>query len=147
VRVTQDDSTATYDLFFNPPLTGLPSEPTATGSGSLVTFNAVGVNAGEWAGPKGAHTVPFTLPGPIVDEFRFGSTYASVAPIQPPTPPSLAIRGAGNQVVVSWTPATPGFTLQMSDSLSAPNWSPAPTGNPLTITADRTARYYRLIKP
>jgi hypothetical protein len=131
VRVTQDDATATYDLFFNPSLAGLPEVPDATGTGNaLVRFNAVGVNAGEWAGPKGNHSVPFTAPGPIVDEFRFGSTYASVAPVQLPAPPSLAIELSGTNVLVRWSPETPGFVLQMSDSLSAQNWTAAPEGNP-----------------
>ena len=147
VRVTQDETTATYDLFFNPPLAGLPQTPDATGTGNpLVTFNAVGVNAGEWAGPKGAHTVPFTEPGPIVDEFRFGSTYASVAPIQAATAPALSIQLSGTNVTVSWAPPTAGFTLQMADSLSTPSWTPAPTGNPVTIPMAGTASFFRLLK-
>jgi len=146
LRVTQDDTTATYDLFFNPPLAALPEVPTASGTGNLVTFNAVGVNAGEWHGEKGKWDVPFTEPGPIVDEFRFGQTYASVAPIAAPTPPSLTVELAGNSVRVAWSPATAGFTLQMSDSLSSASWGAAPGGNPVTIPADRATRYFRLIK-
>jgi hypothetical protein len=145
VRVTQDDSTATYDLFLNPPLSGLPEVPDATGTGnSLVTFNAVGVNAGEWAGPKDNHNVPYTSPGPLVDEFRFGATYASVAPI---SPPSLTIQLVAPNIRLSWA-ATPGYTLQMCDtpSVNNPIWKPGPAGNPVFIPIGSGQQFYRLVK-
>ena len=127
-RITQDDTQGTYDLFLNPPLDRLPDTPTASGTADfLVTFNAVGVNAGEWAGVKGNHNVPFTEPGPIVDEFRFGATYASVAPIAVPT---LSVIRTDDGVSVSWAPDLPGFSLQSSDSLLAPIWVAAPAGSP-----------------
>jgi hypothetical protein len=142
LRITQDDAQGTYDLFLNPPLSGLPEVPTASGTVDfLVTFNAVGVNAGEWAGVKGNHNVPFTEPGPLVDEFRFGETYAAVAPIAIPT---LTVELIESGVSVGWSPELPGFSLQSSDSLSAPDWTTAPTGNPVTIPVDREARYFRL---
>jgi hypothetical protein len=109
-----------------------------------VTFNAVGVNAGWWNREEDGTLVSYTAPGPIVDEFRFGSTYASVAPIQAP---SLWIQLLGDSVRVSWAPAAPGFVLQMSDSLTAPAWSSAPVGNPVDIPiGGNSSRYFRLLR-
>jgi hypothetical protein len=142
LRLTQNDAQGTYELFLNPPLSGLPDVPDANGTVDfLVTFNAVGVNAGEWAGEKGNHNVPFADPGPLVDEFRFGLNYAAVAPIAVPTL-TVALNESG--VSVGWSPDLPGFSLQVSDSLSAPNWNSAPDGNPVVIPVDHTERYFRL---
>jgi len=62
--------------------------------------------------------------------------------------PTLFIQLAGASVIVSWTPASPGFTLQQTDNLASPAWTPAPSGNPTApIPATAGTRYYRLIKP
>jgi hypothetical protein len=42
---------------------------------NLIVFNGVGVNAGDW------NRIDASATGPLIDEFRFGTTYASVAPI------------------------------------------------------------------
>jgi hypothetical protein len=145
LRITQSETQGTYDLFLNPPLDALPETPTASGPADfLVSFNAVGGNAGEWAGVKGNHDVPFTEPGPLVDEFRFGETYASVAPIDLPT---LTVELTEAGVRIAWSPDASGLSLQSTDSLSAPSWSPAPPGNPVVIPVDREARYFRLTGP
>ena len=49
---------------------------------------------------------------------------------------------------ISWSPATPGFVLQMSDNLTAPSWSDAPSGaaNPATVPATLPSKFYRLRK-
>ena len=52
--------------------------------------------------------------------------------------------------MIFWSPATPGFVLQVSDSLTAPNWGDAPSGasNPATVsTAVGMTKFYRLRKP
>jgi hypothetical protein len=56
---------------------------------------------------------------------------------------------AGNQVTISWTPATPGFVLQETLSLSPVNWSNAPSGptNPVTVPATSPAKVFRLLRP
>ena len=148
-RIIQDDAGGSQcDLFLNPPLAALPEIPTASAYASKqATFNAVGVNAGEWAGPKNNHGVPYTSPGPLVDEFRFGSTYASVAPIAPVLPPSLTIRLIAPNIRLSW-PSSAGYTLQMSDSLGAPGpvWRTGPAGNPVDIPIGTTSQFFRLIK-
>ena len=62
--------------------------------------------------------------------------------------PTLFIQFSGNNVVISWSPTTPGFTLEETDSLSLPSWLPAPSGNPTPpIPAASSAKFYRLHKP
>src|SRR5438477_8423650 len=62
--------------------------------------------------------------------------------------PTMFIQFSGNNVVISWSPATPGFTLEEKDSLSLPSWLPAPSGNPTPpIPAASSAKFYRLHKP
>ncbi len=143
VRIANDGTTTTVDLYHNPPLSGLPATPDLTVSpGSPRSFNAVAVNTGEWDGPVGAHRNDFTPPGPLVDEFRFGTTYGSVAPVHP----RLTIQLVGANVRISWPTFAFGYTLQQSDSLSSPTWGPGPSGNPAIILASQAARYYRLGK-
>jgi hypothetical protein len=67
-----------------------------------------------------------------------------------PGAPTLTIVAAGpGSATVSWTPATPGFMLQVSDTLAPPAWANAPSGaaNPVTIPSTLPTRFYRLIKP
>jgi hypothetical protein len=62
--------------------------------------------------------------------------------------PTMFIQLAGVNVTLSWSPSTPGFTLEQTDSLGAPTWSPGPAGNPTaSITPSGTARFYRLKRP
>jgi hypothetical protein len=142
VRLTQDDATTTADLFFNPPLDALPLTPTYTPDApqqNLIVFNGVGVNAGDW------NRVDPDAEGPVIDEFRFGTTYASVAPIAAAPSPTLTIQWVGTNLQISWDPAV-GYTLQQSDSLSSPNWVAGPTGNPVLISPTQAVRFYRLLK-
>ena len=62
--------------------------------------------------------------------------------------PALFVQLIGNNVVISWSPATSGFTLEQTDSLSSPSWSAGPTGNPSApILAGSGTKFYRLKKP
>ncbi len=61
--------------------------------------------------------------------------------------PTLSIQHSGASVVVSWSPATPGFALEETLSLSTPLWSPSPAGNPVSIPVAGAAKFYRLRKP
>jgi hypothetical protein len=56
----------------------------------------------------------------------------------------LMIRQAGEAVLISWSPALPGFVLEMKDDLQSKAWITAPTGNPVTIPLTLTARFFRL---
>lgn len=62
--------------------------------------------------------------------------------------PALLIQLSGSSVIISWSPATSGFALEVSDSLSSSNWSAGPAGNPTpALPAVGNARFYRLKKP
>jgi hypothetical protein len=79
-----------------------------------------------------------------------GGFWALPIGVQTPGAPTLQIvRGAPGFATISWNPATPGFALQQSDNLTAPNWSDAPSGaaNPVTVPATLPSKFYRLRKP
>lgn len=79
-----------------------------------------------------------------------GGFWALPTLIQTPGAPTLHITNAApGFATIWWTPPTPGFTLQSTDSLSPTNWGNAPTGaaNPATVPATLSARFYRLFKP
>lgn len=79
-----------------------------------------------------------------------GGFWALPIAVQVTNAPTLFIlAGAPGLATISWTPATPGFVLQVSDSLTVPNWTNAPSGanNPASISANLPARFYRLHKP
>jgi len=60
---------------------------------------------------------------------------------------TLACAEAG-QVVISWSPNTPGCVLQESDGLAPPAWVNSPSGSihPVTVAATNAAKVYRLIQ-
>jgi hypothetical protein len=61
--------------------------------------------------------------------------------------PTLFIQLSGASVIISWSPGTPGFALEATDSLSSPSWLPAPGGNPTPpISAATGPKFYRLRK-
>jgi len=70
--------------------------------------------------------------------------------VQTPGAPllSISLNPQLSAITLSWTPPTPGFTLQFTDSLSPTNWINAPSGtnNPATVPATLPARFYRLFK-
>lgn len=79
-----------------------------------------------------------------------GGFWALPQAIQQTGAPTLTIAPAApGQATISWTPATPGFVLQESLSLSAANWTNSPSGvtNPVTVPAMIPAKFYRLFKP
>ena len=62
--------------------------------------------------------------------------------------PTMFIQLAGVNVTISWSPGTPGFTLEQTDSLGTLSWAPGPPGNPTApITPAGTAKFYRLKRP
>ena len=70
--------------------------------------------------------------------------------VQTPGAPTLHITNvAPGFATIWWTPPTPGFSLQTTDSLSPTTWVNAPSGptNPATVPATLPARFYRLFKP
>jgi uncharacterized delta-60 repeat protein len=64
--------------------------------------------------------------------------------------PTLSITpAAAGQATLSWSPATPGYLLQETLTLSPAAWTNAPSGstNPVVIPTAAWFRLYRLIKP
>ncbi len=61
--------------------------------------------------------------------------------------PTLIIQLSGGSVIVSWSPATVGFTLEQTDDLAGAVWVAAPSGNPVPVPITGSARFYRLRKP
>jgi hypothetical protein len=86
-------------------------------------------------------------------EVNFYTVFTHPVPATDPTPglggeaPTLSVAIDGNQVTISWAPATAGFVLETTGSLSAPDWTAGPAGNPVTIEATGTAQFYRLVSP
>jgi hypothetical protein len=63
--------------------------------------------------------------------------------------PTLFIQLSGVSVFVSWSPATPGFSLEQSSTLLPLSWGAAPGAgtNPVVIPLSTGTRFYRLRKP
>ena len=81
-----------------------------------------------------------------------GGFWGAVIPVQQVGAPTLQIENLldGN-VRISWTPNTPGFTVQESPTLigAAIPWVDAPAGytNGAVIPASLQTRFFRLAKP
>jgi hypothetical protein len=79
-----------------------------------------------------------------------GGFWALPTAVQMTNAPTLIIVPAtpGN-AMISWTPATPGFVLQETWSLSPTNWTNSPSGvtNPIVVPATLPTKFYRLFKP
>lgn len=79
-----------------------------------------------------------------------GGFWALPVAVQVTGAPTLNIvPDAPGTATISWSPNTPGFTLQESPSLTSPAWTNAPSGtnNPVTVPATQPMRYYRLNHP
>ncbi len=79
-----------------------------------------------------------------------GGFWALPTAVQGTNAPTLTIVPAGaGQATISWTPATPGFVLQETLSLSPTNWVDSVSGatNPILVPATLPAKFYRLFKP
>jgi hypothetical protein len=73
-----------------------------------------------------------------------------VIAVQTPGAPTLTIAAAApGEAAISWSPNTPGFRLQESDTVSPANWTDSPSGtaNPVTVAVSAPKKFYRLFKP
>jgi hypothetical protein len=78
-----------------------------------------------------------------------GGFWALPGAVQVTGAPTLTIvPAAAGQVTISWTPATAGFVLQETWSLSPADWTNSPSGasNPVVVPAVPPAKFYRLKK-
>lgn len=91
--------------------------------------------------------------GPVMTGGSFsvtGGFWALPVVVQTPGAPLLTVIHFGQgQARIAWTPATPGFVLQESLSLSPASWvnSAGGASNPVTVPAGLPAKFYRLHKP
>jgi hypothetical protein len=86
-------------------------------------------------------------------EVNFYTVISHPSPAQDPTAavpvdpvPVLGITRSGANVILSWTPATPGFALESSVSLKTGQWTPAGSANPTTVPIGPVDMFFRLRK-
>lgn len=86
------------------------------------------------------HGGPFSLVG----------GFWSIIAVQTAGLPTLHIsHAAPGSAIIRWSPATPGFKLQVSPSLASPAWEDVPggTAGPVTVPVTWPTRFYRLARP
>jgi hypothetical protein len=114
------------------------------------------IDGGGGTSTGGVYSVSGTIGQPDAGGPMTGGQYSltggfwALYAIQTPGAPVLIIvPAAPGQATISWTPATPGFVLQETPSLSPTNWVNSPSGatNPVVVPAVLPARFYRLFKP
>jgi hypothetical protein len=114
------------------------------------------VSGGGGTSTGGVYSVSGTIGqqdagGPMTGgNFSLTGGFWALYAVQTPGAPRLTITPAGaGQAIISWTPNTPGYVLQFTDSLSLTNWVNAPSGanNPVTVFVNVPARFYRLFHP
>jgi hypothetical protein len=76
-----------------------------------------------------------------------GGFWPGLTVVGPGGEPVLLIQFVDAELMVSWTPGTAGYVLEMTEDLATAFWQPAPEGNPVLITIDGDMRFYRLRKP
>lgn len=111
------------------------------------------VDGGGGSSTGGVYTVTGTIGQPDAGALA-GGNYTLVGGfwgiIAAAQTPALNITSASpDSVTISWTPATPGFVLEMSGSLSPAAWTNAPSGstNPINVPTAGPTRFYRLRQP
>ncbi len=110
------------------------------------------VDGGGGTSAGGVYVVTGTIGQPDAGTMS-GGPYAIEGGLWPgliavsPNAPTLYIQTAGEDVQLGWSPATAGFTLEITEGLGGPAWVPAPGGNPLSIPATGQSRFFRLRRP
>jgi hypothetical protein len=112
------------------------------------------IDGGGGASTGGVYSVTGTIgqpdAGPPMTNGQYsvtGGFWAFAAVVQTPGAPWLSIVASGpGQATVAWSPATPGWALQETLSLSAANWTNSPSGatNPAVVPAALPRKFYRL---
>lgn len=105
---------------------------TSTGGVFTVTGTIGQADAGTMSGGQ------FTLQG--------GFWPGMIVPSTGETP-TLFISRSGDSMVISWSPAAPGFQLEATADVAGGAWTAAPAGNPVTIPITASPGFYRLKKP
>ena len=127
---------------------------TATAQNYSIDWQTIDGGGGTSTG--GVYSVSGTIGQPDAGTMSGGSFtlsggfWALPVAVQIVAAPTLLIVGAApGFATISWTPATPGFVLQVSDTLTPPAWTNALSAgtNPVSIPATLPVRYYRLSRP
>jgi hypothetical protein len=113
------------------------------------------VDGGGGASSGGSFTLTGTIGQPDAGKMTGGSYmleggfWPGVVVLSIGEAPTLFIQLSGVNVIVSWSPTTPGFSLEQSSTLLPLSWGAAPSGgaNPATIPLSTATRFYRLHKP
>ena len=111
-----------------------------------------GISTGGVFSASGTIGQPDATPTPMTNgQFSVvGGFWALPIAIQTTNSPWLTITMIGpGSAQISWTPNTPGYVLQYTESFTPTNWVNAPSGssNPVTVPATVPTRFYRLLKP
>jgi hypothetical protein len=127
-----------------------------TGSGhAQYVIDWYSTDAGGGISSGGSYTLSGTIGQPDAGTLTGGSytLQGGFWPglIVPPTgeTPTLFIQLSGGNVIISWAPASPGFSLEQSSTLLLGSWGAIPNGgaNPATIPLSSAPTFYRLRKP
>jgi FG-GAP repeat len=80
---------------------------------------------------------------------RSGSAYLFAVPGNAPPPPTLSIEDGEGEVVISWSPATAGYVLEVNSSLAPAGWKEAGSGetNPARQPKTDAVQFFRLRHP
>ncbi len=115
------------------------------------------IDGGGGTSTGGVYSVSGTIGQPDAGGPMTGGSYSLVGgfwalpfAVQTPGSPTLSIVPFGAGLArISWTPATPGFVLQETLSLTPTSWGNSPSGaaNPVTVPATIPTKFYRLNKP
>jgi len=64
-------------------------------------------------------------------------------------PPTLFIRWDLSGVTVSWSPVTPGFTLEMTEDIGSGAWDVVRGGDtsPTIVPTNTEVQFFRLVRP
>jgi hypothetical protein len=114
------------------------------------------VDGGGGTSTGGVYVVSGTIGQPDAGKMQGGQYtieggfWAAAQAVQTPGAPFLSIQASGaGQATISWTPSTPGYSLQESHSLAPEGWTNSVSGstNPIVVPATLPMKYYRLKKP
>ena len=133
---------------------GLIASLTASASAQNYSIDWFTIDGGGGTSTGGSYSLSGTIGQPDAGVMSGGNYsltggFWSIQAVDAPGFPRLLIAPAGDNVIISWTPGTPGFVLQGNGSLATVSWVDTPSGstNPISVPASAAARFYRLRKP
>ncbi|MCF7674059.1 MAG: hypothetical protein K9N23_01180 [Akkermansiaceae bacterium] len=121
----------------------------------VIGWHTMDAGGGESHGER--FSISGTIGQPDASGLMTGERFAATGGFWPlpvleqmPGAPVLRIhRVEPGQVTLSWSPATPGWVLQESPSLTPDAWVDVPSDatNPVNVPTSHTRRFYRLRRP